>query len=234
MKQVLVLIGNFGSGKTELALNLALRAADMGKTLLIDIDLVNTYFRLTDRKKLIESRGIRLVSPNYAMANVEAMSLPAEVSSAFSMDWDTVIFDAAGDPGGATALGRYHADFAAVEPGVLNVYNVINVRRPMSGTAAKILSLMEELEQGSRLKMTGLINNSNLAELTSADDLWAGYGILKEISMSCGIPVSYTSGKAEILEQFLSKGPDMRFVGEPFEITPYLHRDWKSFAKFRV
>lgn len=99
MKEVIVLIGNYGSGKTELALNFAFRAAREGKKVeLIDLDMVNTYFRLTDRGNLIKSREIRLVSPNYVHTSVETLSLPAEVASAFALDWDTVIFDVGGDP----------------------------------------------------------------------------------------------------------------------------------------
>ena len=90
LKKILVFIGNFGSGKTELALNFALRAAKSGKTELIDLDMVNTYFRLSERKRMISAAEIRLVSPNYVSSNVETLSLPAEVSSAFHMDWDTV------------------------------------------------------------------------------------------------------------------------------------------------
>lgn len=111
MKEVIVLIGNYGSGKTELALNFAFQAARAGKKVeLIDLDMVNTYFRLTDRGNLIKSREIRLVSPNFVHSSVETLSLPAEVASAFALDWDTVIFDVGGDPAGATALGRYHED----------------------------------------------------------------------------------------------------------------------------
>ena len=133
MKKILVFIGNFGSGKTELALNFALRAAKTGRTELIDLDMVNTYFRLSEYRGLAEDAGIRMVSPNYVMTNVESLSLPAEVASAFHMDWDTVVFDAGGDPAGATALGRFHENFAELLPGQLEVLHVVNARRPMSG-----------------------------------------------------------------------------------------------------
>lgn len=90
MKKIYVMIGNYGSGKSELALNFAFKAAETGKTELIDLDLVNTYFRLTERGKLVEQKEIRLISPNYACSGVETLSLPAEVASAFAMNWDTV------------------------------------------------------------------------------------------------------------------------------------------------
>ena len=115
MKEVIVLIGNYGSGKTELALNFAFQAANQGKKVeLLDLDMVNTYFRLTDRSGLIKSKEIRLVSLNFVHSSVETLSLPAEVASAFALDWDTVIFDVGGDPAGATALGRYREDFDAL------------------------------------------------------------------------------------------------------------------------
>ena len=60
MKKIYVMIGNYGSGKSELALNFAFKAAETGKTELIDLDLVNTYFRLTERGKLVKQKEIRL------------------------------------------------------------------------------------------------------------------------------------------------------------------------------
>ena len=192
MKEVIILIGNYGSGKTELALNFAFEAANQGKKVeLLDLDMVNTYFRLTDRGNLIKSKEIRLVSPNFANKGVETLSLPAEVASAFALDWDTVIFDVGGDPAGATALGRYHQDFMELPEGSLKVLNVVNTRRPMAGTADKLLSLMEGMERHSRLKVSGFVNNTNLARLASVDDLRDGYEIVKEASSRSGVPVRF-------------------------------------------
>ena len=161
MKKVYVLIGNYGSGKTELALNFAFKAAETGRTELLDLDMVNTYFRLTERGNMTRMKEIRLVSPNYACSGVETLSLPAEVASAFAMDWDTVVFDVGGDAVGSTALGRYHQDFMELEEGSLEVLNVINTRRPLAGTVEKIVRLQEDMQRHSRLKITGMINNTN-------------------------------------------------------------------------
>ena len=165
MKNVKVLIGNYGSGKSELALNFAMQAAARGdRTELLDLDMVNTYFRLTERGKLVEQKEIRLVSPNFACSGIETLSLPAEVSSAFVLDWDTVIFDVGGDDVGATALGRYHQDFVDLAPGALEVLNVVNIRRPLAGTVEKLLRLQEGMQTHARLQITGMINNTNLSE----------------------------------------------------------------------
>jgi hypothetical protein len=229
MKKMMVLIGNYGSGKSELALNFAFRAAERGeRTELLDLDMVNTYFRLTERGKQVQMKEIRLVSPNFANSGIETLSLPAEVASAFAMDWDTVIFDAGGDAVGSTALGRYHEDFLALEEGALEVLNVVNIRRPLAGTVEKVIHLQEEMQIHSRLKITGMINNTNLAEVTGPDELRDGYEIIREVSRKTGVPVKYTSGKAALLEQFLSEGHDPKYIGEPLPIDIYMRRDWNS------
>lgn len=229
MKKVIVLIGNFGSGKTEIALHFALQAAKTGKTELIDLDMVNTYFRLTEHKKLVEAAGIRLISPNYALTNVEALSLPAEVSSAFHMDWDTVVFDVGGDGAGSTALGRFKENFLELAPEQLEVLHVVNVRRPLSSTVEKLLALQDELERNSRLKVTGFVNNTNLQHESTTEELEAGYEILRTVSQQTGIPVAYTAGTEELLKAFLACNHDPTFVGEPIALKRKMRRDWTSY-----
>lgn len=233
MKDVKVLIGNYGSGKSELALNFAMQAAARGdRTELLDLDMVNTYFRLTERGKMVEQKEIRLVSPNFACSGIETLSLPAEVSSAFVLDWDTVIFDVGGDDVGATALGRYHRDFMALEPGALEVLNVVNIRRPLASTVEKIHRLQEGMQTHARLQITGMINNTNLSTMTSADDLWDGYELLRQVVELTGIPVAYTTGKKDVLDAFLARDPDPKYVGKPVAIDVYMHRDWDSYIEY--
>lgn len=231
MKKYYVFIGNYGSGKTELALNFAINAAKTGRTELLDLDMVNTYFRLTEHGKMVNMNEIRLVSPNYACSGVETLSLPAEVASAFDMDWDTVVFDVGGDSVGSTALGRYHEDFLALAPGELEVLNVVNTRRPLAGTVEKIIALQENMESHSRLKITGMINNTNLAQATSPADLREGYEIIREVSEKTGVPVLYTSGRKEILDVFLAEGHDPKYIGTPIALDTYMHRDWDSWVR---
>ena len=233
MKDVKVLIGNYGSGKSELALNFAMQAAARGdRTELLDLDMVNTYFRLTERGKMVEQKEIRLVSPNFACSGIETLSLPAEVSSAFVLDWDTVIFDVGGDDVGATALGRYHRDFMALGPRALEVLNVVNIRRPLASTVEKIHRLQEGMQTHARLQITGMINNTNLSTMTSADDLWDGYELLRQVVELTGIPVAYTTGKKDILDAFLARDPDPKYVGKPVAIDVYMHRDWDSYIEY--
>ena len=71
MKKYLIIIGNFGSGKTELALNIAFEAAETKKVTFVDLDIVNPYFRSTERKAELEAAGIRLLSPSFTNLGVE-------------------------------------------------------------------------------------------------------------------------------------------------------------------
>lgn len=181
---------------------------------------------------MIAEAGIHLISPHFVSTNVETLSLPAEVSSAFHLDWDTVVFDVGGDPAGATALGRFYTEFMELEPGQLEVLDVVNVRRPMSGTAEKILHLMADMQRNARIPVTGFVNNTNLAEQTTEEELRDGYEVLKAASEASGIPVAYTAGKADALQAFLAERHDPVYIGTPLEIGTYMHRDWATFERF--
>ena len=231
MKKIIILIGNYGSGKTEIAMNLAVRAAAGGKrTQVVDLDKINDYFRMSDHVKLLEEKHIDVVSPTFAGQGVTQTSVSAAVASAFAQDWDLVIFDVGGDPAGAMSLARYHQDFAALEPGQLEVYDIVNVFRPMSETAEKIIKLKGDMEGFARQTVTGFVNNSNLLNFASADDLRRGYDVIREASDMSGIPVVYTTGRRQCLEEFLADGRDAKYIGEPVALETYMHRSWDTFA----
>lgn len=231
MKKVIILIGNYGSGKTEIALNMALKASEEGKkTQVIDLDRINDYFRMSDNVKLLEEGRINLVSPTFAGQGVTQTNMPAAVGSAFAQDWDLVIFDVGGDPAGALSLARYHQDFAQLAPGQLEVYDIVNVFRPMSETPEKILKLKADMEGFARQTVTGFVNNSNLMTFASADDLRRGYDAVRAASDMSGIPVVYTTGRSDILAEFMADGRDTKYIGTPLALVTYMKRDVDSFA----
>lgn len=231
MKKFIVLIGNYGSGKTEIAINLAVNAADKKlDTIVIDLDKVNDYFRMSDRVELLTEKKINLVSPTFAGQGVTPSNMSAAVASAFDGDWDLVIFDVGGDSAGAMSLGRYHQDFAALDPAQLNVYDIVNVFRPMSESPEKILKLKSEMEDFARLEVTGFVNNSNLLNFASADDIRQGYDVLSVTSEQCGIPIVHTTGRRQFIEEFLSDGRDAKYIGNPIALETYMHRSWEAFT----
>lgn len=231
MKKFIVLIGNYGSGKTEIAINLAVKSAAAGKnTLVIDLDKVNDYFRMSDRVDVLRENKVNLVSPTFAGQGVTPSNMSAAVASAFAGDWDLCVFDVGGDAAGAMSLGRYHQDFAALNEGQLEVYDIVNVFRPMSESPDKILKLKEEMEGFARLEVTGFVNNSNLLNFASADDIRQGYEVLKATSDISGIPVKHTTGRREFIEEFLSDNRDPKYIGDPIALETYMHRSWEAFT----
>jgi len=234
-----VMVGNFGSGKTELALDFAYRSAAGGlPTTLVDLDIVNPYFRASEREKSLTERGVRLITPRFAMSNVEIITIDPSIYSAFVGDRGTVIFDVGGDNVGARALGQYREYFNRIPAENLHVWLVVNAYRPLSGSGSRIVALLRKIEDEGRLPVEGLINNSNLSRETTGQELLHGYEIIREAAEQSGLPVVYTSGEQAALTEFLSlakeRGLDPRFIGRPLPIVTEMHRDWERFAKYGI
>ena len=235
MKQYYVLIGNFGSGKSEISLNLAMNSVKSGKTVLVDLDIVNPYFRSVERKDELEQAGVKVHYPVFALTTVDVPSLPPDIYSVFVGDYETVVFDVGGDPAGATAIGQYRTNFQNVSPENLHVLYIINQRRPLAETPELVLEMFGKIQSRSRLPITGFINNTNLSQESSAEDLLAGYELLREVCAKTGIPVKYTTGVQAVMDEFLAiakeKNLDQTLIGEPKVITRYMRRDWSSFTE---
>lgn len=235
MKKIVILIGNYCSGKTEIAMNMAMLSASQGKrTQVIDLDRINDYFRMSDHIQMLIDKCINVVSPSFVGKGLTQTVMPAQVASAFDSDWDLVIFDVGGDQAGALSLARYHQDFAALEPGQLEVYDIVNVFRPVSESPEKIIKLKGELEGFARQTVTGFVNNSNLLNYASADDLRQGYDILRETSDLTGIPIVHTTGRKKFLDEFLADGRDPKYIGTPLALETYMHRSWDAFSHGKI
>lgn len=235
MKKIVILIGNYCSGKTEITMNMAMLSASQGKrTQVIDLDRINDYFRMSDHIQMLIDKCINVVSPSFVGKGLTQTVMPAQVASAFDSDWDLVIFDVGGDQAGALSLARYHQDFAALEPGQLEVYDIVNVFRPMSESPEKIIKLKGELEGFARQTVTGFVNNSNLLNYASADDLRQGYDILRETSDLTGIPIVHTTGRKKFLDEFLADGRDPKYIGTPLALETYMHRSWDAFSHGKI
>lgn len=235
MKKIVILIGNYCSGKTEIAMNMAMLSASQGKrTQVIDLDRINDYFRMSDHIQMLIDKCINVVSPSFVGKGLTQTVMPAQVASAFDSDWDLVIFDVGGDQAGALSLARYHQDFAALEPGQLEVYDIVNVFRPMSESPEKIIKLKGELEGFARQTVTGFVNNSNLLNYASADDLRQGYDILRETSDLTGIPIVHTTGRKKFLDEFLADGRDPKYIGTPLALETYMYRSWDAFSYGKI
>lgn len=170
--RIVVVVGNYGSGKTEISLNLALKYAQRGEQVtLVDLDIVNPYFRSSERTDLLEAHGIRVYAPSFAMTTVDVPSLPAEIQAVFADKSRRVIFDVGGDDTGAAALGQYKPYFDQED---VEVLFVVNAFRPLSGDADSVCGLLLRVAGRSRLTPTALLNNANVSWQTEGEDLARG------------------------------------------------------------
>lgn len=204
-----VLTGNYGSGKTELALNLALRFASSGKrTALVDLDIVNPYFRSAEKAPELEKAGVRVFMPTFAMTTVDIPALPAEIQSVFETPWDQVVFDVGGDDTGAAALGRYAPSFQ-LHRSETRCALVVNCKRPLTETEEDILDLANRISARGRLKIDWMINNTNLADQTEPAMVEAGEKTVISCAQKMKCSQVVTSGMRRILEKCSLNTPHM-------------------------
>ena len=199
-QRIKIVVGHYGSGKTEIALNMARSVAQAGYPVtLVDVDVVNPFFRSAERGAWLAEHGIELIAPPYALTGVDIPALPAQVFSVFSRLERRAIFDVGGDDAGAVALGQYRAQFEA--SGYELLY-VVNAFRPRSDNAEEVVEIIGRIARRSRLQPTGLINNANLAGETTAAELERGAALLHEVGARTGLPIVATCGIKRALDAF--------------------------------
>ena len=219
----LVVTGNYGSGKTEISLNLALKASHEGKTTLVDLDIVNPYFRSGEKADELKKAGIRVLMPTYAMTTVDIPALPAEIQSVFEVPSDRVIFDVGGDDTGAAALGRYYPSFVKNRENTLTVL-VVNCMRPLTAEDDDILDLAERIRKRGRLDIDLLINNTNLADETTPIMIENGEKIVLRCAEKMGVKRVITAGKADVLNMCRLQTPLLA-------IERYMAPEWMVFQE---
>lgn len=225
MKRINIFVGNYGSGKTEFAINAALKLREEhDRVVLADIDIVNPYFRSSEHKEMLEGRGIKVLMPEYANTAVDLPTLPLNIYSVFTGD-SYAVLDCGGDPAGATALGalKPHIEKTIAD---IAVYFVLNSRRPLQETAPQAIEMVRAIEHVSRIKVTGIVNNTNLANETTLNELIEGRAVANEVSEALKIPVAYISGKREILERYREVFPGE--ADKLFEISIFMRPYWQE------
>lgn len=224
-KRITLFAGHYGSGKTNIAVNYALHLKEtFDRVSIADLDIVNPYFRTKDSEGFLESRGIHLISSEYANSNVDVPALPAEAYAIIDDESVHAVIDVGGDDRGALALGRY-------APSILkqNDYEmllVINKFRPLTPDCASTVAVMHEIEAAAGMKFTGIINNSNLGDETTADDVIGSVAYAKAISESSGLPIKMTSVKEDLYESVKDK------VSDCFPIRLYVRQSWAKATDF--
>lgn len=199
-KRLTIFAGHYGSGKTNIAVNYALHLKAMGCNVKIaDLDIVNPYFRTKDSEKELKAAGIELISPAYANSNVDLPALPQELYSLVQRRDFHAVLDVGGDDRGAYALGRY-TPYILEEDSYRFVF-VANFYRPLTQTPEDAMEVMGEIEAACGIRFTCIVNNSNLGNLTGAEDIAATEEKAARLSQLSGLPIWFTSAEASIAKE---------------------------------
>jgi hypothetical protein len=199
-KPIMALVGGFGSGKTEVSVNLAKFLA-FEKTVpvsIADFDLVNPYFRTREAVAEMEAMGIRVIVPRGGQFYADLPILMPEIKGAIENNNGRLILDVGGDSQGTRALGSLSAVFV---PGQYDMWMVLNSRRPQTSDVAGCVKTMQRIENTARLKFTGLISNSHMIDETDADVITEGYRLAREVERETGLPLVFVSAKKSVLEK---------------------------------
>ncbi len=216
-QRVLLIAGHYGSGKTNIAVNLALALARQGeKTAICDLDIVNPYYRTKDSRSLLEEHGIRLISSPYANSNVDFPALPQEIYALVERRDCRAVFDIGGDDRGALALGRY-------APMILkeNDYRmacVVNFCRPLTRSADAALEIMREIEAAGGIRFTDLIHNSNLGPDSDESTLLSHERDIRELQDLTGLPLMMECAEESVARRMSGRNVfPLRLQKRPYE-----------------
>ena len=219
-KRLTILCGHYGSGKTNVAVNLAFKLREQHERVTVaDLDIVNPYFRTKDSMKEFDERDIRLICSPYANSNVDIPALPQELYSVTDDKGQTVVLDIGGDDRGALALGRIAPQIKA--EGDYAMLMVINRFRPLTPDVSSTIEVMREIEFSCKMSFTGIVNNSNIGEETTVDTVANSFDYAEEISAKTGLPVVMTTVDKRIYPQI------KEIQKNAMPLTLYVRQSWQ-------
>lgn len=218
-KRIRIIVGHYGSGKTEFAVNYAVKLSEQGKRVaLADLDVVNPYFRSREKADQLEKLGVKVIGSSLKGDSVDVPSISAEVYGPLQDENIEAILDVGGDSVGARALGRYYNFF---KEGKYDMFFVINAYRPETQTLENVEKYIRAIENASRAKVTGLINNTHMLKSTTKEDVLFGQKLVEEVSDALNIPIKYVSALEHVAKEL-----PQNIRGEIFPIKLFMREDW--------
>jgi hypothetical protein len=218
-KRITIFSGNYGSGKTELAINYALLLNNnFSNVALADIDVVNPYFRSREKAEFLEKEGIKIIFPK-RLAHADLPIISADLYSIIEDENIYGVLDVGGDDDGAIALGSVSKRLKD-EDYEMNL--VVNTMRPFTSSVEGIIDIKEKIEIVSHLKFNNIICNINLGRETELKYIKKGYSIVKEASKKMALPLKFIA----IREDLFPLKDDFRVDEEIFPIKIYMNPPW--------
>lgn len=219
-KRIRIITGHYGSGKTEFAVNYTLGLAATGaKTAIVDLDIVNPYFRSRQMEPYFEEKGIRVIASSIKGLSGDIPALSPEINTVFHDKSYHAVIDMGGDKVGATALGRYH-EYLDREP--YDMLFVLNANRSQTQDLDSAINYIKAVEAGSRQKVTALVNNTHLCGETTVEEIMKGQRLCEQVSEAMGLPIKYIVVQKDLVPQL-----PQNLKGEVFPIDIYMKKPWE-------
>jgi hypothetical protein len=223
---IVVIVGNYGSGKTEVAINLAVHCKRSGLDVrLADLDLVNPYFRTREARKALEAVGIKVVLPPREYLHADLPILSPAIAGMIRQPDGLTLLDVGGDDAGATVLAALGDAFADMD---VRMLQVVNPLRPQTASVEGCMKIKNDIEAAAKLTITGLIGNANLIDETGAREIVDGYDFLLKLSAASGLPLEFITVARELLPVV----DIQQFSCPVLPIARQLVPPWKAAANF--
>lgn len=198
-KSILIIVGGYGSGKSEVAVNLSRQLVNAGSApvAIADLDIVNPYFRSREASEQLTSLGIRTINPTGGQHYADLPIILPEVKGAIEQRQGVLVLDVGGDDVGARVLSSLSESFVE---GTYEMLLVLNGNRPFTADLDGCLQMINDIESSSRLKFTGIVSNTHLLEETTVQIALDGLELARQVSRRSDLPVAFLSGLREIIE----------------------------------
>ncbi len=199
IKGIVIIVGNFGSGKTEVAINLAVNRKRSGIDVRIaDLDLVNPYFRTREAREPLAALGIDVVLPPEKYLQADLPILSPVIAGLIRRPSQLTLIDAGGNDVGATVLASLADPFRKKR---VHMLQVVNPYRPFTDTVAGCLKIHDEIEKASKMTINGIVGNANLIDETTVEDIYKGYDFVKALSDESRLPLEFITASVELLPE---------------------------------
>jgi len=219
-KRIKIFVGGFGSGKTEIAINYSIYCRkSYTKVAIVDLDIVNPYFRTREERDALNFKGVEVVAPEGKLTYSDVPLISPEIKGLIQNPDYYLILDVGGDDTGTVVLSNFNYFLKDLDYEMLLV---VNSYRPFTQSVPQIKQMAQGIENTSRLKISGIVSNSNLSRQTNEEIIKKGHILVKQAALELELPVKFIC----VDERFSKKIRKENFVEPIFYIKRFMHLPW--------
>ncbi len=220
-----MILGHFGSGKTELSVNMAVDMANQGKkTALLDLDIANPYFRSRERQAVLEEKGIRVIHNSFGYDITEDLpAISAELKAPLEDETYDAIIDVGGNDSGARVVNQLRRNLSRE---TTDVICVINANRPETDSVDGCIEHLQRIENEIQMKVSGIVNNTHMLRETEPRHIVHGHEICRQLGEKLDIPFLFTTCVSELLDEVHGLFKERKEDPAVYELQLFMRPSW--------